>query len=96
MSECELNDRQKTNLGEVTGSCRNVLLELDKILDKYSNLPTRGGSLGQRVKRVWKRLELEPEDIRQLRDRLTSNVTLLSTCIAQVSKYLYSRRPKAC
>ncbi|RYP28170.1 hypothetical protein DL767_007318 [Monosporascus sp. MG133] len=85
VSECELNERQKASLREIAGSCRNVLLDLEKILDKYGNRQTRGGSFGQRAKRVWKRLEFEPEDIRQLRDRLTSNATLLNTCIAQIS-----------
>lgn len=69
-SECELNERQKMILRDITGSCHNVLLDLRKILDKYGNLQTRGGTFGNRVKRVWKRLDFEPEDIRQLRDRL--------------------------
>jgi hypothetical protein len=32
-----------------------------------------------KLKRVWKRLKWEPEDIRELRSRITSNVNLLNT-----------------
>jgi hypothetical protein len=59
------------------------------MLDKYDDLQAHGGNFGKRVKRVWKRLEFEPDDIRQLRDRLTSNITLLSTSITQISRYSY-------
>ena len=61
---------------------------MEKTLDKYDELQTHGGNLDKRVKRVWKKLKWEPEDIRELRDRITSNVTLLNTYIARISGYL--------
>jgi hypothetical protein len=61
---------------------------LEKTLNKYNELQTHGGNLGKRVKRVWKKLKWEPEDIWELRDRITSNVTLLNTYIVQISEYL--------
>jgi hypothetical protein len=57
-------------------------------LDKYRELEHRGGSLNIRVKKVWKRLKWEPEDVRELRDQITSNVTLLNTFLGGISKYL--------
>ena len=88
LSECEPDAKQKTDLQEIASSCHKILSDLEKTLDKYDELQTHGGNLGKRVKRVWKKLKWEPEDIRELRDRITSNVTLLNTYIAQISGYL--------
>jgi peptidoglycan hydrolase CwlO-like protein len=88
LSECEPDAKQKTDLQEIAGSCHMILTDLEKTLDKYNELQTHGGNLGKRVKRVWKKLKWEPEDIRELRDRITSNVTLLNTYISRISRYL--------
>ena len=74
------------NLAEITANCRNVLLDLEAVLDKYDDLNTGDTRLSRRMKRAWKRLEFEPDDIRQLRDRLTSNVALLTSYIGQISR----------
>ncbi|CZR52360.1 related to 2-5A-dependent ribonuclease [Phialocephala subalpina] len=78
LSDHELNDQQQTHLQEISSSCRNVLNELEKAARKYQEVECRGGSLSTKAKRVWKRLNWEPEDIRELRDRITSNVLLLN------------------
>lgn len=54
------------NLQEIIGSCRHVLIDLEKTLAKYVELETPGGNIGKKVKRVWKRLKWEPEDICKL------------------------------
>jgi hypothetical protein len=59
-------------------SCRNVLNELEHTLDKYDELKPGHGSASQRMKRVWKRLRWEPEDIKQLRSRINTNIGLLN------------------
>jgi hypothetical protein len=84
------------NLAEITANCHDVLLDLENMLDKYDDLHIRDPKFGSRVKRAWKRLEFEPDDIRQLRDRLTSNVTLLNTHIGQISRYLIPRKFGEC
>jgi hypothetical protein len=61
-----------------------VLDELEKTVTKYSELEFRGGSLSKQAKRVWKRLRWEPEDVRELRDRITSNVALLNTFLGGI------------
>ena len=80
---------QEMDLQEIASNCHRVLMDMKETLDKYGDLQTHGGNLGKRVKRVWKRLEFEPEDIRELRDRLTSNTTLLNIFIGQISRYSY-------
>jgi peptidoglycan hydrolase CwlO-like protein len=89
LSEYKPDAKQQMDLQEIASSCHRILSDLEKTLDKYDELQTHGGNLGMRVKRVWKKLKWEPEDIRELRDRITSNVILLNTYITRISGYLF-------
>ncbi|RSL54244.1 hypothetical protein CEP54_009975 [Fusarium duplospermum] len=64
-------------------------LELDPYqqndLQQYRDLHADKGRLGSRVKRAWKRLNWEPDDIRELRERITLNTTLLNTFLGGIS-----------
>jgi tRNA C32,U32 (ribose-2'-O)-methylase TrmJ len=80
LSEHELTSEQKTELRQIATGCRNVLDKLEKTLDKYGELSSETGrSIGKKMKRVWKRLKWEPEDIKELRDSIVANVMLLNT-----------------
>ncbi|PMD24107.1 hypothetical protein NA56DRAFT_656564 [Hyaloscypha hepaticicola] len=85
LSECEPDGKQKTELQEIASSCHKILNDLEKTLDNYDELQTYSGNIDNRVKRVWKKLKWEPQDIQEIRNRITSNVTLLNTCIARIS-----------
>lgn len=85
-SEAELDKQQKIDLEQIATSCKDVFKDLEKALDKYSELGSSSGSLGKRMKRVWKRLQWEPEDIREFRDRIVSNITLLNAYLGRVSR----------
>lgn len=87
LSSCELSDQQEKRLRDIAGSCKNVLTDLEKTMENYQELEGGGGSLSRRVKRVWKRLKLEPEDVRELRERITSNLTLLNAFQGGMSRY---------
>jgi hypothetical protein len=65
-------------LKDIDRGCRNVLEELQRILDKNSELKAVSGSVGRRLTRVWKRLNWKPEDISELRSRISTNVGLLN------------------
>jgi peptidoglycan hydrolase CwlO-like protein len=78
LPERELTSQQKADLHGIADGCRNVLDELEKLLDKYRELESCPESVGKRVKKVWKRLKWEPEDIQELRNRISSNITLLN------------------
>ncbi|KAI9668938.1 MAG: hypothetical protein M1829_005250 [Trizodia sp. TS-e1964] len=85
LSDCELSPKQQTELKEIASSCHKVLGDLEKTLEKYNELQTHGGNLGKKVKRVWKQLKWEPEDIQELRNRISSNVSLLNTYVTRIS-----------
>jgi Cdc6-like AAA superfamily ATPase len=51
---------------------------LEETLDKYGELETSLKGVGKKLKRAWKRLTWEPEDVRELRSRISNNVGLLN------------------
>jgi hypothetical protein len=65
-------------LEDIDKGCRNVLDELQRILDKNTELSSETGSVGKRIKRVWKRLNWKPEDIDELRSRIGTNIGFLN------------------
>jgi DNA replication protein DnaC len=65
-------------LEDIDKGCRNVLDELQRILNKNSELGSESGCVGQRIKRVWKRLNWKPEDIDELRCRISTYIGFLT------------------
>ncbi|WAO94686.1 NACHT domain-containing protein [Fusarium falciforme] len=66
VSETELDAYQRSGLQHLVSSCRDVLETLEETLEKYRDLSSGNGKLRSRVKRVWKRINWEPDDIREL------------------------------
>ena len=85
VAECELNDKQLAHLSEIAHDCQSVLEGLQRTLDKYSELESNDGTLNKRVRRIWKRFKWDPEDFRELRHRITSNITLLDAFLGGIS-----------
>ena len=93
-----LDENQGSRLKDVLQGCENVLRDLDKTLCKYeelipdtkqtANYSTTAADAKKRTiidsaRRAWKRLKFEPDDIKELRDRITSNVSTLNSLIEQ-------------
>jgi hypothetical protein len=81
LSGKKLNGRQQTELQEIASSCRNILCDLKNIIDDYSDVDVTDENVmkGRIVKRAWKRLKWEPNEIRKLRLRITSIIAFLGT-----------------
>ena len=62
----------------VTNGCRNVLHKLNETLEQYQELDSNPKTFSRKARRVWKRLKFEPEDIKELRSRIVSNITFLN------------------
>ena len=86
VSRCRLSRQREESLGSLSVACREVLEDLEKTLDKYGELGSKTGFLSGRAKRSWKRLTWEPDDIRVLRSRITSNITMLNTYLQGISR----------
>jgi hypothetical protein len=82
----ELDTQQRNDLGEIVDGCLNVLKELEQTLDKYGEFKPGPGSVGSRVKRIWKRLKWEPEDIKGIRNRIIAHVTFLNTFQGRIAR----------
>ncbi|KAL8789145.1 MAG: hypothetical protein Q9195_006966 [Heterodermia aff. obscurata] len=85
--ERNITDQQKTDLEEALQVCRNTLTALDQVLDKYHDLapPAGRNGLAQKSRRLWKRLTFEPEDVSNLRLRLTSNISLFNAFVGSLA-----------
>ncbi|KAK3373969.1 hypothetical protein B0T24DRAFT_282622 [Lasiosphaeria ovina] len=71
------------SLQEHAAACSKLLVEIESAAAKYHHLDT-GSS---RVRRIWKRLKWEPEDIEDLRLRISSNTGLLNSLNGLVSRH---------
>jgi hypothetical protein len=65
--------------------CHNVLVKLEQVVDKYRALD-RSKSAEKRLKATWKKLRWEPEDIQELRARISTNVNLLNSFNIQLCR----------
>jgi hypothetical protein len=90
LQERDLNDRQNSDLKDIAEGCRDVLTDLEKALGKYHHLDASGESFCGKSRRMWARLTWEPDDIRDLRIRITSNIVLLAAFNGSVIGYLHS------
>jgi hypothetical protein len=82
-----LSQKEATDLRAIHDGCQNILSELERTLGNYTELESRQKSIGGKLKRVWKRLSLEPEEIRNLRSRVNDNITLLNAFTLQRTKH---------
>ncbi|KAG5809640.1 hypothetical protein H9Q74_005480 [Fusarium xylarioides] len=55
--------------------CTRLLEEIQAVLLKYHALDGKNG----KARKIWKRIRWEPDDLKDMRQRLTSNIVLLST-----------------
>lgn len=86
LSSEELNTQQKEQLRQIAESCREVLTEIKEKIAAYKELKPDDDMKKKMVKRVWKRLRWEPDDIRDLRTRVTSNISTLTSFNGRVSR----------
>lgn len=89
LQERDLTDQQNSDLKDIAEGCCNVLADLEKALGKYHSLDARPKSLRDKSRRVWARLTWEPDDIRDLRFRITSNIVLLTAFNGSVIGYSF-------
>ncbi|KAF5578854.1 ankyrin repeat-containing protein [Fusarium pseudocircinatum] len=87
VSNDDLTDKDRKDLLETARECRNILDELsdtaiaNRVLDIQNSVGT-----GNRTKRVWKRLKWDPDHIRDIRGRISSNVSLLNAFLHRMAR----------
>ncbi|KAB8225326.1 hypothetical protein BDV33DRAFT_231663 [Aspergillus novoparasiticus] len=86
LSGKELSDNQKSQLRAITDSCRCVCDEIYEKINIYRVLESDHSTGLRRVVRVWKRLKWEPDDIQDLRTRISSNISLLNAFNGRITR----------
>ncbi|TGO85151.1 hypothetical protein BPOR_0426g00080 [Botrytis porri] len=74
----DLNAKQKSELEEIIVGCRDVLGKLQRALSTYGEFKCDSRGVGYKANFFWKRFQWEPDDIKELRSRVTTNVTFLN------------------
>lgn len=73
-----LSPTQIQDYHDTFATCRELLQELDTVLGQYLTLAEVGKTgTRQAIKRTWKRLKWEPEDIRDIRSRIAVKIEIL-------------------
>ncbi|KAK0506909.1 hypothetical protein JMJ35_010609 [Cladonia borealis] len=83
--QSELDKEQRIDLHRILISCRDILIDVEKSVDNDSGPGSSHGDPSKTLKRVGKRNIWEPSDIRDLQDRITTNVELLGPYLKQIS-----------
>ena len=78
-SELGLNEDQETGLAQLGKGCKDVLEDIESLIKRYH-------SLGTQTQRTWDRTGWGLEQISDLRDKLNSNVTMLSAFLAALAR----------
>ncbi|TGO25475.1 hypothetical protein BPAE_0079g00220 [Botrytis paeoniae] len=74
----DLNAKQKSELKEIIVGCRDVLEKLQRTLSTYGELNSNTRGVGYKAKRIWKRFQWKPDEVKELRSRITTNVAFLN------------------
>lgn len=64
-----------------------MLAALDKVLINYRGLDSKPKGIGEKSRKVWKRLKWEPDDIKELRLRVVENIGFLNSFSAAITRY---------
>ena len=92
-SEQVLTDWQTKALANQLEECHNVLITLGEVVDKnYLMKSSNAHGFRDKSRRAWKRLTWMPDDIQELRARVTLNIALLSAFNGSLTRCL-SRTP---
>ncbi|KAI5859462.1 hypothetical protein GGS23DRAFT_585518 [Durotheca rogersii] len=78
LSSPRVSSKQKADLKDICKSCRRVFEDIRKTLDKYRCLESSPKRTRDAAKKLWKRVNWEPEDICDLRRRVILNIELLN------------------
>lgn len=81
----QMSDHQTANFAQILTTCKDLLKEVETMMDKWSVISKP--QQGKAVQRLWKRLKWEPQEIMELRARITSNVVLLNAYNDQATSH---------
>ncbi|OJJ53652.1 hypothetical protein ASPSYDRAFT_499430 [Aspergillus sydowii CBS 593.65] len=72
---------QKDKLEQIANDCKNLTQDIWKAIGKYREIGQNPS-----INHVWKRLKLDPEDVRELRDRVCSVIDALTAINVRITQ----------
>ncbi|KAJ6201088.1 LOW QUALITY PROTEIN: hypothetical protein J3E72DRAFT_413051 [Bipolaris maydis] len=84
--EHELNPQEAADFRNVLDDCQRTLRKLEQTVDKYIVMDSQQTSISGKLKKAWKRLSMEPEDIRDLRSDVNINIDLLTALTGRLTR----------
>jgi hypothetical protein len=81
LSNAALSSEQRQQLQDIHISCSSVLTEIEETINRYSPI-----NAPRSFRTTWKRLTWEPDDVRDLRNRLCSNISLLNAINGRITR----------
>ncbi|CAI7644561.1 unnamed protein product [Penicillium bialowiezense] len=75
------NAAQKDKLERISDDCKSLIQDIWAVIDKYKEVGQSSS-----IKNVWKRLKLDPEDVRELRDRVCSVIESLTAINVRITQ----------
>jgi hypothetical protein len=81
----DLTGQQQAKLGDIVKHCQSLLEELNNKILKFRELVPIKGVEGN-SRRAWLRFKWDQKDIDEFRGRISSNILLLNTFLAQISR----------
>ncbi|KAK0755537.1 hypothetical protein N5P37_011939 [Trichoderma harzianum] len=84
----DLSPEHSQEYQSVVTSCKHLLVRLKRTLEEYSEV-AKDDKTGKRtaIKRVWKRLKWEPDDIRDIRSQISVKIGTLRSLNDQVTSH---------
>ncbi|KAJ5628952.1 hypothetical protein N7490_011180 [Penicillium lividum] len=75
------NAAQKDRLEQIANDCKDVIHDMWKVIGEYREIGQKSS-----IKHIWKRLKLDPEDVRELRDRVCSVIESLTAINVRITQ----------
>jgi hypothetical protein len=85
-SKREFNDEQRRALKNIDIGCQKILDELQQLLHKNTELGSKAGGTTKRIKRVWRKLQWDSDEINQLRSRINTTIGFLTAFNGQLTE----------
>ena len=81
LTNAVLDSQLKGDIRKIAYSCGDVLFEIERTLERYDDIDT-----GHGIKKTWKRLRWDQDEVRELQDRVSYNINLLKGINGRITR----------
>lgn len=92
VSKHNLAPKQAQGLAASGNACRSVLEDLQKLVDKYGGFTNEARGLTANIRKTTRKLKWDQDDVRDLRARITSTITVLRALSESLARDEQARR----